>query len=95
MEGMVQGPGRRTLWGSGPSVSRRDTLLQGRPFGMGEQGGPSTDKRVVCAPQGEACLARVPTVFDRSFLTVRVICLENNLGLFIFNYKNKMVYFLL
>lgn len=58
MEGMVQGPGCGTPWGSGPSVSRRAPAAAGAALWGGWAGAPVL-LSVWCAPPGEARLARV------------------------------------
>lgn len=87
---MVQGPGHL--------CSQKPALPQRHPSGTGGQGAPGPQHWRACVgvrpPRGGWPVCRVYTGLDHSFLTVSAICLENNLGLFILNYKNKMVYFL-
>lgn len=70
-------------------VRRKPALPQRHPSGTGGRACVG-----VRPPRGGWPVCRVYTGLDHSFLTVSAICLENNLGLFILNYKNKMVYFL-
>lgn len=69
-------------WEPRPSVTGT-ALLQGHPSAVGGQGGPYRVLACVRAPRGRP-ICCVHAVLGYSFLTVSVICLENNLGLFLF-----------